>query len=85
MSIQSSTTSSAAGTTCILRSLVSIVAFERVGSSSHWTRKSWAVDPLRNAICGGAVVVAMVVVMVMPHFLFFFKKNQQYEYISCRL
>lgn len=69
MSIQSTSSTAA---TSILGVLVTVVgSLERVGSSSHWSGESWAIDPLWNAIRGGGVVVAMVVVMVMSHFVYF--------------
>lgn len=75
VSIQSSS-SSATSNSSILGVLVSIVgSLERVSSSSHWSRESWAINPLWNAIRGGGVVVAMVVVMVMTHFVIKYNMN----------
>ncbi|MEI4878451.1 hypothetical protein, partial [Klebsiella pneumoniae] len=46
-----------------------IGSLKRMSSSSHWSRKSWTIDPLWNAISGGGVVMAMMVVMMMTHFV----------------
>lgn len=43
---------------------VVVVALERLGSASHWSRESWAVEPLGDAaICCGGVWGAVVVLI----------------------
>lgn len=48
-----------------LGAITVIVPLERMGSTSHWPRKSRTADSLgRNAICGGVMVVAVMIVML---------------------
>ena len=43
-----------------------VVALERVGSASHWTRETRTTDSLRYAIAG------VVVVVMVTHYPFFY-------------
>ncbi|KAF7837937.1 uncharacterized protein G2W53_006419 [Senna tora] len=50
-----------------------VVALERVSSTSHWTRKAWAIDSLGNAIAG-------VVMVIVTHILCVCVRGRAWDY-----
>lgn len=48
--------------------VIVVVALERLGSASHWSRESWAVEPaLGDAAISGGGVWGAVVVLIEAH------------------